>query len=550
MLKNLILFFLLLFCCLNSLIVNKITLKGCKKLNQTKILKELNLNKNIELKDFESIAKKIVNIYKNHGYYRVVVNHPIAVPISNNLINLEIEIIENKNYELKKVEFEGNFYFSSKKLKSLIDIDKDLANIEAILKQIVDLYVSRGFLFAKASLKTAKLVKNKAVAVITIDEGKPFKFKNTIVKGNKISKEKSIIKISGLNFIENPKLNDFENASKNLLKKSYIKNCVIAPINEETLLIDIDEGPMTYFSALGAFDNSKKESELSGKAEIEFLNISGTDRSFRLYWENLSKNRKELELNYHEPGFDKINIAADFYFNRIEADSTYIKTSFDVDLYYYMLNQKFGVSLGYESINPGKRRPIIYEKHSRKKIGFFYELDTTDFYLNPSSGIKLKAKYYNTFDDSININSTEIEIKKYFKFDQEQNWVLASLNKLNFKQNKDLKIYDYYNLGGSNNLRGFSQDLFSGYITMLSSVELRYLSSAYSRLFIFADYGFVEFEENNKTKKLTDLLALGFGLRIKTRLGMLGIDYGIGHISGKWQNPMDGIVHFGIETSF
>jgi hypothetical protein len=37
-------------------------------------------------------------------------------------------------------------------------------------------------------------------------------------------------------------------------------------------------------------------------------------------------------------------------------------------------------------------------------------------------------------------------------------------------------------------------------------------------------------------------------LRIRTAIGMLGLDYAIGYDSKDWTNPMNGMLHFGIET--
>ena len=61
---------------------------------------------------------------------------------------------------------------------------------------------------------------------------------------------------------------------------------------------------------------------------------------------------------------------------------------------------------------------------------------------------------------------------------------------------------------------------------------------------MFFDYGFVQ----NSDTTIGKLFSCGFGLRLKTRLGLIGIDYGIGYENGKFRNPLDGIVHFGLET--
>jgi len=74
-------------------------------------------------------------------------------------------------------------------------------------------------------------------------------------------------------------------------------------------------------------------------------------------------------------------------------------------------------------------------------------------------------------------------------------------------------------------------------------MEFRYLLGKDTRFFLFTDYGYVE----NSFYRYGKLFGFGFGLRIATRLGLFGFDYGFGY-QERLRNPLEGIVHFGIET--
>jgi len=37
---------------------------------------------------------------------------------------------------------------------------------------------------------------------------------------------------------------------------------------------------------------------------------------------------------------------------------------------------------------------------------------------------------------------------------------------------------------------------------------------------------------------------------MKSKIGIIKIDYGIGYQDGQWTNPLDGTLHFGIEAGF
>jgi outer membrane translocation and assembly module TamA len=69
-----------------------------------------------------------------------------------------------------------------------------------------------------------------------------------------------------------------------------------------------------------------------------------------------------------------------------------------------------------------------------------------------------------------------------------------------------------------------------------------------SRAFLFIDYGYVEDNRIDFQYKFNDLLGMGFGLRLDTKVGLLRIDYGFHYAEKQWLKPTNGIVHFGIET--
>jgi outer membrane protein assembly factor BamA len=123
-------------------------------------------------------------------------------------------------------------------------------------------------------------------------------------------------------------------------------------------------------------------------------------------------------------------------------------------------------------------------------------------------------------------------------------FVLATLLNLHLIENKKLSEFEIFELGGNKNLRGFVENQFSGYQVGWSNLELRYLLNRNSRLYIFTDYGYV----NSLNYKFGKLFGFGIGLKIETRLGLLGIDYAFNYQENELRNPLDGIIHFGLES--
>jgi outer membrane protein assembly factor BamA len=66
-------------------------------------------------------------------------------------------------------------------------------------------------------------------------------------------------------------------------------------------------------------------------------------------------------------------------------------------------------------------------------------------------------------------------------------------------------------------------------------------------LYCFFDYGIYARTKNSVNAKL---FAPGMGLRVRTRLGILSLEYGLGYREDGFPSLASGMVHAGIETSF
>ena len=82
-----------------------------------------------------------------------------------------------------------------------------------------------------------------------------------------------------------------------------------------------------------------------------------------------------------------------------------------------------------------------------------------------------------------------------------------------------------------------------------SSIEYRILTGEVSRAFVFADTGYLLNRIKSYegfTKKTETLFGYGFGIRIQSRAGTLGFDYGL----GRGDSPGDGKLHVTLSTDF
>ncbi|MCK4655100.1 MAG: hypothetical protein KAU01_11720, partial [Candidatus Cloacimonetes bacterium] len=294
-------------------------------------------------------AALISELYSQKEYYNVKVQSPQIFTKSPTQIDILFKIEELEKLNIKKIMLTGNHYLSNKKIfESISQRNLNLNELSFTVQNIVDFYTSNGFLFADVSIDSLIKKNNDFLdAYISIDEGKYCEFDEFRFKGNETTKDKTLLKISQLNSIETITPQILDQSAENIRKKRYIENCEIIPLNHSQLLITVEEGKMSLISGIIGYDNSQpKKNKLSGYLNVDFLNLYGTDRSLSLLWQRVSSDRSSIELKYHESGFYRYPVCGDFLVLREEVDSTYIKTTFDSDIYYYDLINKYGIYFG------------------------------------------------------------------------------------------------------------------------------------------------------------------------------------------------------------
>jgi len=529
-----------------DILIQNVIFQGNNQITDTELRRSIRTKAGDEFdqKTINEDVQLIQQLYISHDIYNVKVSTPLIQPQVNSEIIVIFPLQESENMIINELLISGNSYLKTEIIENQIRTENlTISELPGKLVDIIDLYNSKGFLFAEAVLDSIRKSDSGFQAYIKIEEGKFCRLKEVVIKGNNVSTSTSLLKITQLSKypVINPDL--LQQANDRILKKAYIKNSRIIMLDPERLLIDVEEDRMTLFSGILGYNNSLSDSrKLNGYLEIDFLNLFGTDRSLEFFWQKLTSDRTYLELSYHEAGPVNIPVSGDLLINREEVDSTYIRTGLNTELYYSTLSSKYGLSITLSSIYPGSRRPKLVSHQSLTKIGLFWEYSSILNSGNPVAGNYVQAGYYNVFYDNDSRQQTEVFWQTFFNPFPKN--VIAF--KVNSKavENKDLEDYDLFTLGGLSNLRGYNEDQFHGFWVIWTNLEYRYLLSLNSRAFVFVDYGYAESSEQVNGR----LFSVGLGLRLNTKLGIIGIDYGLGYENEKLRNPLDGIIHFGIET--
>lgn len=530
--------------------ISEIILEGNTIFSDAELLKVISSapGQEFDQQRVNSDAQAISDYYQLRGFYSIRVIPPELSTEADPGVVVIFQIEEPPEIEIDSLLFSGNNYVSGNLLRAILPAGPyALSQLPSLLNLIIAYYNDQGFFFTSAELIGMDATSTGYIAHVQIREETPMQQRNYLFTGNIITRDRTLLKISRLEHysILTPAI--LEKAGDNIARKRYIRNCQIVPLQNDQLLISVTEDRMTSFSGILGYQNTDSEQKrLSGYLNIDLLNLFGTDRSLSLEWQRYTADRSRIWMGYQEAGPLSIPLGADFSLSREEADSTYVTSCLSADIFYYYTFSRYGFHFSRDSYYPGSRRPQLIERTDLIRSGVFWNFDNLDNYFNPTRGMLISLKYFTVFSRIAGqrVIKSASELSTQYLYKLPGRFVSSSKAELKIIENREVTEFEYFRLGGFRNLRGFLDEQFSGYQTVYLSQEMRYLLDRESRIFLFLDYGYVRSRDYCYGR----LLGLGLGCRLRIPIGLIGIDYGFGYYEGKFRNPLDGIIHFGLET--
>ena len=533
----------------NELTIKTIEISGNSHFTDTEIVQALGLHPEEEF-SYEKLNHNIENIlqlYFSHGFYLTKIKPPEVIPSDDGKgISIKLIIDEGQRLLIKDITFKDNKYFSQEKLKTFLSMHKNSpfsiqkANSDIIM--ITTAYSEKGYPFCKVSLDSMRIQKDSLFLNYDIQENELVRISDIIFKGNTVTKDKTLELL--LNFQENEIYDSrrIERAKQNLLHKKYIESVEIVPLNNWQIMVTIKEKSMSHFQGVLGLASSKKDipfaERLTGFIDFSFLNILGTDREVQFKWNKLTSKSSEFYISYREPFILAQQISAEGSLRRKTVDTTYVNTDLQIASFFTMKNyNKIGLQYTYSS---SLEDTVSIDRNG---VGAIIEINKLDYPTNPRKGYKNTTNYTirwrskKSYDQLISEEMEVVIPLNYYNV-----FYFKGLTKLIFTKNDTLSTYDKYSFGGYESLRGFVDNQFTSAKFGIICFEYRYLLSRDSRAFAFVDYGYC--------KEYKSLIGIGLGVRLKSKIGIIKIDYGIGCQDGIWTNPLQGTVHFGLETGF
>ena len=320
-------------------------------------------------------------------------------------------------------------------------------------------------------------------------------------------------------------------------------------------LIDIAAG---YQPAAG-----NRKGQVSGLANLEFLNLFGVGRSGHLHWERPTSSTQAVEVGYTEPWILKQPVSLRVDFRQRIQDTLYVERSFGAQVGFDVAAQLSAwAAARREAVYADSASAALYNLPDSRTtyLETGLSLDTRDEPLNPRRGAYFSTFIGNGWRERDDMKAghaggsfrqqrggVDSEIAhELFPF-----WIVAvGMHARAIRSTEpEILLPDLYRLGGARSLRGYREEQFLGSRIGWTSAEIRYWLGPLSRVFLFADAGGVFREQLVDSVRQSSTLyraAAGLGLRLETNMGVWGIDYGV----GQGDNLLDGKLHVSLLSSF
>ncbi len=187
------------------------------------------------------------------------------------------------------------------------------------------------------------------------------------------------------------------------------------------------------------------------------------------------------------------------------------------------------------------------------------ELDRRNSVLVPTAGYRLGLtsrrgiKRYTPAGDSlrVRIDRTRWDVEGDGYRRVGRRWLAAVTANFRYLETPEdsLPRYDLFAVGGAASLRGYREEQFLTPGAFVLQVEWRWLQDDRgSALYLFDDLGFISPREGRSLRDTfhTFLMGTGVGVRQASKLGVLGVEYGV----AKGENPLDGRIHLRVDAVF
>lgn len=478
------------------------------------------------------------------------------------------------------------------------DKPMDFGQVQLWQQRMLNRLENTGYPFAKVYLDSIDLDNEKVSALLKVEKGPLYLIDSIRIFGNaRISnyylqryldipngslynREKLLRvnkKMRELTYIEEEKPFDLTMLATGSVMNMYLKQKRSSQVN---LL-------------LGFLPNndqlSSKKLLLTGEANVLLKNAFGSGETIGLNWQQIQVRSPRLNLLFNYPYLFRSPVGLDFNFDILRKDSSFVNINLQLGASYTLNANQTGRlfiqrlstiissgGLNTAQVIQSRRLPDVGDVSSFN-VGLDYELNNTDYRLNPRKGNELrlvtiigskklkknseitdlKDPLDPSFDfdklyDTVKLKTYQFRARltaaKYFPLPGKRSTIKTALNGGLF-QSGNIFRNELFQVGGYKLLRGFDEE--SQYLShfAIGTVEFRYLVGQNSFFYALLDGGWGR-NSIPGVKLNYSYVGTGLGLAFETKAGIFNLAWAVGKRNDTEFNLRQSKIHFGFVNYF
>ena len=509
----------------------------------------------------EQDLDRILDGYRSAGYWQVSIQRP-EVKLSGGRTSVVFRVREGEPTRIASVDLIGNRQVARDALMDVMRTRPGMRlqqnRLEVDLEAILNLYEQRGYPYCAlrpdVSVRPGSDVTHVRVA---IEEGPFVRIDTILFAGNHTTKGKVLERETRLRLGESYDQRRVDRAVQNLRRLPYLLAVEPPRLDRVSfpgrtaLVVDVREhGAGRVEGGLGYAPDPRGASHgLMGQFAIDFPSFLGTGRGIHASWGRRGPEASDLALRYREPwafGYPvsgafrlQVRERAGYVENELGGSATFSATP--------ALSVRMG--LRRERVKPGPSE-LPGEIGSRLwgvEAGVRY--DTRDDLWNPRSGVL----YVGTFNWGMARKGEDRRLRREYAValahvlpTGRRSVTAVSIQTRGVMQGGGVPPEARLPLGGSATVRGYREEAFLATQASWMNLEWRLLLGRRSRAFLFCDLGVLREPGSDGDAAWIFPVGYGAGIRVESRMGVIGLDYGL----SREERPGQGKVHLRVANAF
>ena len=521
----------------------------------------------------------ILDRYRADGFFGAAVDSIQLERTDGRRVRVEIRMREGRRAEVGRFELMGTDESELKILRPMLDLKNGSAFNESALKRDIDRILSycedTGHPLASVSVQSLEPSTDGDAGRLDIrldvSRGPAVRILSVRPEGNTLTRSRVILRETRLKPGAPFRLRDIRAARENLQKLGFFREASEPRIrfsgDSAEVVFPVQEGSTNSFDGVIGYNPPKMEDErgyFTGRLEFGFQNLFGTGRRLDAYWEKKDRRTQTIRFGYEEPWLLGLPVFPGLRFSQEIRDTTYVERAWQASARVAPWPAlSAGIEAGQKQILPDSIGSALLRvpRSSTWFVSASLDYNTLDDYLNPRRGIRYRTTAL--FGSKSNLGPAFLLAEdgllprtdtRQVSIDAEilmptlaRQTAYAGLHGRDVRTGeKSVPLADQIRFGGSMTVRGYEEDAFRGSTAAWVNLEYRYLFGRRSRAFVFADAGSYQRREPSGVLLRGTKFGWGVGIRLETRLGVMGVDYGLGEGDGLSQ----GKVHVGLKNAF